>query len=224
MQDSFQASQLKSGRASNHNTQLVWGFTLVEIAVVIGITAVLTAILVVYTSSSKAQIIFFKEQSLLVKSVLRAKAFAIESFQPKQDPGIPSSRETICGWGVYFDTAPNANGRYQYLIFRDVSVNSSCLFPDTDGVWSGSSETFEVFELDPAVKVSCLSYEQTTGSPCGAGTTQSAFNLVFVPPEPKVVFAPSMLQGDAEAVVRLELADGSRGSDIRIGLNGQINF
>ncbi len=213
---------------SRRNARLVGGFTLIEIAVTIGITAVLTTILIVYSGSSKKQVIFFKEQALLVKSVLRAREFALEAFQPSQDPGVPSTRETICGWGFYADINSNAN---EYIIFRDLSV-TGCSSGGNDlaytpGGVGGKSEAFEIFAIDPAAKISCISYVKTPGDPCEDGIPppqNKGLSVIFIPPDPQIGFDPQMPPSFTEAVVRLELADGSRKSDIRVGLNGQVNF
>lgn len=189
------------------------GFTLVEAVVVIGIAVVLTGILTVYTRNSEKQIVFMKEQSLLVSSLLRAKAFSLETFQTGLNPGLEPSGEKICGWGVHFDR--NAG---QYSIFRDLPQSGNCeVNPKYD-----SGEDFEIFNLDRRSEIACLALNQNVSGTCNIGGPASV-DVIFIPPDPITKFHPPGL-GLKEAVIVLKLNDGSREATIRVNNFGQITF
>jgi len=186
-----------------------FGFTLVEAVVVVGIMVILTATLLGYTRTSEQQVVFFKEQSLLINALLRAKAFSIETFQPGLNPG----GERICGWGVHFDKVSG-----EYVIYRDIPpINqpNPCDQMNTGNYTSGRAGNFEVFKLNGAIlKISDLR----------SGLANPAtLDVFFKPPEPSVLFHPDPgSSGDAE--IKLELIDGTRAISIKVNRAGQVTF
>lgn len=82
------------------------GFTLVEIAIVISITAILSAILLGYNRSSERQIFLYTDQAKVASFLNRAKAFALERRL--------TGPEEVCAFGVHF-TAPR-----QMTLFKDL--------------------------------------------------------------------------------------------------------
>ena len=197
------------------------GFSLIESIVVIAVAVILTSIVVVYTRLSENQIIFFKEQSLLVSSILRAKAFSIETFQPEIQPGLDTSiTSKICGWGIYFE-------KNSYVIFRDIAQGQSNLdCANANNQYNGPNEKFEEFILPRQVEIKCMALVSNQTSDCANANNQvSRANVIFIPPEPKVVFTtvPGNFSG-SELVIDLELSDGARKSVIRISNAGQVSF
>jgi len=204
------------------------GFTLVEAIVVIGIMVILTAILLGYSRNSEKQIIFFKEESLLIGSILRAKGFAIETFQPEINPGVSLPSRIICGWGVNFDRINN-----KYTVFADLAPpGGGPQNPCQDilgnplasvGIYNSVGETFDVFELNSdIIAISCLSLNPNPTSPgtnC-TGPGPSSLDITFIPPDPQVSFQPTPTA--KEAMIKLRLSDGSRCSIIKVNTGGRI--
>jgi len=200
----------------NADKKLSKGFSLIEALVVVGVTVVLATILFTYTRSSEGQVVFFKEQSLLVSSILRTKAFAIETFQPELQPpgsGFPLPAERVCAWGVSFDK--NAG---TFTIFQDTKSGAGASCPGN--LQYTPTEEFETFTLDSRVKIQCIG---TTSSAGGACVPKPNLDVIFTPPDPTVDFTPS-LPADVEAVVVLELANGTRTTTIRVGKGGQVTM
>lgn len=112
------------------------GFTLIELIVVIGILSVLSASLVTYSRAGEKQIVFSKEQSILVSSVFRAKNLAISTYGAN---GADS-----CGYGLHFEPP------YEFTVFNDKASNGSCA---NSGEYSGSHEDVEKIKLDSSVKI-----------------------------------------------------------------------
>ncbi len=197
------------------------GFSLVEALVVVSITVILSGILIVHSRTSERQIIFFREQSILVSAVLRAKAFSIETFQPDLQPGLTPPTDRICGWGIYFD-----KDAAQVIIFNDIASAvgaSDCASANQMyNFGAGSDEKFETITLDPAVAIDCIGVNPGVGQSCSSNSSVLVLNVTFVPPDPTVVFKP--LSG-AEAVIVLKLSDPAqpRMSTIRISQAGQVS-
>ena len=205
---------------SEDNTHLVWGFTLVEAVVVVGIAAILSSILIVYTRQGEKQVVFFKEQSLLVNSILRAKAFSIATFQPTLQPN--QNEDRICGWGVHFHKNSSS-----YLIFKDLAPGNSDCAAGANRKYNrglGLDEEFEKFSLPVAVKIECIALFDIPNQVCANSANQlNDGDVIFTPPDPTVFFFPSNAS-DKELVVNLALDDGSRKTEIRINSFGQISF
>ncbi len=188
------------------------GFTVLEMIVVLSIVIILTAILVVYTRDSEKQIIFFKEQSVLVAALLRAKSFAIETFQPTQQPGLGLPTEKVCGWGVYFNKQDQ-----NYIVFRDLAPATDCTEADSHYT-STQNEEFETFSFNQSIGFDCF---YSSASSCDSSVDDEV-SAVFIPPEPKVAFYPDSTASDL--IIVLSLKDGSRESTIRINKAGQISY
>lgn len=197
------------------------GFLLVEMIVVLSIAITLTALLSVYTRRSEDQVVFFKEQTVLVNALSRAKSFAIEAFQPELQPGLPAPQERICGWGVHFkkfnEDDPTSN---QYIIFRDLASGGICLPPQYT---PGGTEDFEIITLPPALEISCLAVSQSSAPAAPCDSPRDDLDVVYIPPDPKIVFS-TLGDDDEQAIIVLRLADGTRSSTIRVSVAGQISF
>lgn len=113
------------------------GFTVIEILVIIGVLALLSATLIPYTHTGERQIVLLKEQARIIHALSRAKYLGLGTFGKT---GVP------CGYGVHFETPRS------FLIFKDVAGNCQL----SDKRYSGASEVFESFQLEETVKFSQL--------------------------------------------------------------------
>ncbi len=108
------------------------GFSLIELIVVVGVTALLAGVLVSYNSQSRAQVALSVERAKISQVIGRARSLSISTYL--QNP-------TNCGFGVTFDLGPS---RTYGLIQFD---NTTC--SDLTG---GTITPRETFRLDPAVE------------------------------------------------------------------------
>ncbi len=160
------------------------GFTLIEVLVVVGILALLSATLIIYSHTGERQIILFKEQARIVSTISQAKSLSIATFGQVNVP---------CGYGVHFSPPKN------FLIFEDLANDCQ----DADKRWSGENETFESFQLDPAVVFENLSLT----------------DIVFIPPNPSVVITPPQDQ----STIIIKTVDGNSSTTIKVNNAGQIS-
>lgn len=161
-----------------------WGFTLVEMLVVMAVIAVVSTSLILYSRTGERQIILFKDQASIVAALSRAKSLSVATFG---QAGVP------CGYGVHFE-APR-----KFLLFKDLASDCSA----ADNIYSGPNELFESFELSQSLNFGTLTLT----------------DIVFIPPNPRVVITPS---GD-EAVINIKTVDGGSSSTIKVTSAGQIS-
>jgi len=187
---------------------------------VVGIAVVLTGILTVYTRNSEKQIVFMKEQSLLVSSLLRAKAFAIETFQTGLNPGLQPSGERICGWGVHFERNRGPNNPDRYIIFKHLAPGANTSCPPISRYTANQGEEFEILELDSRLEISCLAFDNQ----CTSGNQNSA-GVVFIPPDPITKFYnPQGQAANNELFIVLKLKGVPRETVVKVNKFGQITF
>jgi len=161
------------------------GFTVIEILVIVAVLSLLTTILLLNIRTGQNQIILFREQTKIIGILSRAKYLAISTFGRE---GVP------CGYGVHFNKTSGV-----FLIFKDLAVDCGA----SDKKYSGASEIYESYQLDPAVMFD--------------GPT--SLDVLFIPPEPLVVITPT--QDPATIVVKPIGAENQ--VFIKINSAGQIS-
>lgn len=106
-----------------HKSQARDGFTLVEILVVVSITAMLSSVLILYSRTGEKQILMFREQSKVINLITKAKSLALQTY---------IDGASACGYGIHF-TLPDT-----MILFKDQSADCTT----SDNVYSGPSEDF----------------------------------------------------------------------------------
>jgi len=84
------------------------GYTLVELLVVLGVTALLSGLLLIYSREGERVSIIMRTRAQVVSDINWAKNLAITSQA--------WNGQKTCGYGVYFDVNNN-----RYIIFADLS-------------------------------------------------------------------------------------------------------
>lgn len=144
------------------------GFTIVELLVVMGITAILFTSLVFYSRTAEKQLILFKEQMKIITALQKAKSLAIVAF---------SESQTTCGYGVNFDKTNN-----KMTIFKEqpASGNNSC--STRDHIYTSIDEFYEEIKLDNRT----IKFGNLINSDGGVFA-----DIVFISPEPIIVIDDS---------------------------------
>jgi prepilin-type N-terminal cleavage/methylation domain-containing protein len=106
------------------------GFTLIELAAVVGVIAVTTAVLLVNNHLNQLQISLTNNSASVAAAVSRAKALTLQNLN-----------DSICGYGVHFIPGVIGGVAASYEIFKDVKVNGVCdhLYTVSDVVIEGGS-------------------------------------------------------------------------------------
>jgi prepilin-type N-terminal cleavage/methylation domain-containing protein len=169
------------------------GFTLIEFLVVIATLSVLTSMLVVYSRTSEMQIKLITEQAKIIGVILRSKSLALQVFKEKESPRAP------CGYGVRFDIANR-----RYLIFKDNrDAQGKCLGNDKKYTDSNEELAGQVFVLPNGINFS---------------EPSSSFDLLFVPPDPKIYFDGQLAATDKTITIKLDNISAS----IKVNRVGQV--
>lgn len=110
----------------------IGGYTLLEILVVLAVTAILTSFIFSYSTTAREQVILSIERAKILQQILRAKSLSISTFN---NPDVP------CAWGVHLDYGAQTYALASYS-------TSTC-----GGIADVSSITAisQNFPLDPAV-------------------------------------------------------------------------
>lgn len=108
------------------------GYTLIELIIVIGITGMLSAMVILYGSVGREQIALSVEAVKIVQAISRAKSLALATYA---DPSSP------CGFGVNFDYSG-----------KKYTIRSYNTFPSCESVGGiSSSNQISEFTLSEGV-------------------------------------------------------------------------
>lgn len=173
------------------------GITLIEVLVVVGLTAFLSGMLLVYSAASRAQISLSVEVARVTQLILRAKSLTLASYTGPAGP---------CGYGVHF----NYTGAQAYALIRYATPNpSDCA--NIVSINPAYTQTIQEFFIDQRVQ-----FEE------GADRID---DVVFLPPEPEaLVSVGGVLLSSGAGNIYLRTRDLGAGATITVSTAGQVNF
>ncbi len=181
----------------NKNRKRSFGFTIIEMLVILGVLALLSGVLIVYSRSGEMASNLIRQSAKMVADINRAKNLSIttttftNSFGQNLKP---------CGYGVYFDTNSIPD---QYIIFADTS--SDCGSSLYQRVSDGSND-LEVIPILPSFSLEI-------------GNVQQIF---FLPPDPEVFFTTLDGSNINEAEIEIRSEKGAI-IGVRVNKTGQVS-
>lgn len=199
------------------NLQLVRGFTLIEILVVMFVMVILSASLIVYNSQSRLQVALMVEKAKIVQQILRAKSLAVTTRR-----GTVVS--AACGYGWHVDYA-----RREYVIFKyeDTAGLGALDCADIDPFYVSNNRNnanviIERSEFDPNLIVGVDPRFE-------AGPSSQLLDVLFVPPDPRVVLLVGTEPGNAAtssfpATVTIKTRDGGAQATVTVTKTGLVTF
>lgn len=177
------------------------GFTLVEVMVVLAVTAMLSAVILVYNASTRETLRLFTEKARMAQVIMRAKSLALSTYA--DEGGIP------CGYGVQID---RANNTYRMVGYRPRSCSdraqieiSSDAFTDVPQSTFPLPATLAFASTDP---LEDLSY------------------VLFIPPDPMILLGRedgSLIAG-GNGTIRMQVKDSATDAIIKVNAAGQVTF
>jgi type II secretory pathway pseudopilin PulG len=186
-------------------------FTLVEILVVLGITAALAGLVLTYTSASRDQVAMYVEEAKLAQTVSRAKALAITTFD---QPG--GRNEIPCGYGVHFDYAsqPQTYTLFSYKVQDCAIVNALDLSDLASGQCTSDSKACTIASAILPKNVALV-----------ASGEDPIENVLFIPPDPKTwVWYQGADATSTTGAGHIYLAAAKISVKVFVGQGGQITF
>lgn len=194
------------------------GFTLLEVIIVIAISAMLSVVALGYTAVSRNQVALSIEATRIAESILHAKDLAIATY---------NNSSSTCGYGVAIDIANNKYSLFAYnpsaAKYGRVPPPCPSLASTTAGGFSSSTEMGVYSQLawqtPVANGVRLLSN--------GAGKDLAV--VLFYPPAPATLLSSdgeSFLAGATLSTLEVSLrtVDGSASTTISVNPAGQISF
>ncbi len=101
------------GNSANNNKK---GFTLIEILIVLAITAVLSSLAIVYSHVGQNQISLSIEESKIAQLILQAKELSIATY---------GSNSNTCAYGIAFNYAiPASSSTYSLFAYNAAATSS----------------------------------------------------------------------------------------------------
>lgn len=169
------------------------GYTLVEIIIVIGITALMVGVVISYNSGGRRQVELSVERAKVSQVMYRARSLAVAMYREASPP---------CGYGVYFDYA--ATPQQYYLYAYD---DTTCSFASLAG--KRKEPPLGTYKLGSGVRF--------------ATHADSLQDVIFFPPDPRVeLWIGDNTSTTANGVLYVETTDGVASGTLKITPTGQI--
>jgi type II secretory pathway pseudopilin PulG len=184
-------------KKNKKNLKKNFGFTIIEMLVILGVLALLSGILIVYSRSGEMASNLIRQSAKMVADINRVKNLAITNTIFTDSFG---EEKRTCGYGIYFDITNEPN---QYIIFADTSFdcNTSLHQRSSDG-----SNDLDVITILPSFSLEI-------------GNVQQIF---FLPPDPEIFF--TTLDGSSIREAEIEIKSNT-GAVIGVEVNktGQVS-
>lgn len=185
------------------------GFTLIEVLIVIGISAMLAAIAIGYSGVGRNQTALSVEETKISQFILQARTLAIATY---------GNNAGACGYGVSFDPA-----KQTYSLFAYAPSLPSC--PSASTVLAGGPTSIEGAEqkyTDGTWQV-----HLGTGVVLSASGASSLDLVLFYPPDPTTFLVqlntPEVFTYETSDI-NLVTSDGMSSKTIAVNSAGQVSF
>ncbi len=178
------------------------GFTLVEVLVVIAVLGILTSISIGFSRTNAKQLAVFTERAAFVSAILRTKSLAIQTYVFPPGAAVPCGfgiHVTNTGYTIFKDSPPGSGGTTGCPGTPNAApfYGAYAVPPPPVGLSqpSQADETFSPHDLDPRLILDLCYRPSASGASvaCYSSVPSLAeFEIMFVPPEPKIYFAQAV--------------------------------
>ncbi len=179
------------------------GFTLIEVLIVVAISAMLAAITIGYNGVARNQTALSVEETKVSQFILQARALSIATY------GNPAG--SACGYGVAIDPAAKTYSLFAYVSSPPCPALQNITFDST--VHAETRYTDETWNVHPQ-----------SGISFSAASTSALSLILFYPPDPVTLLFDGSGNPISEASINLVTADGKSSRTILINSAGQLSF
>ncbi len=184
------------------------GFSVLEILVTCGVTILLTSMLILYSRTGQLQILLISERAKILGLITQAKSLSVQTLAEANPP---------CGYGVFIDAPQN-----RYLLFKNTSPigqGSVCTDIKDGSVGAYYNPTPAGSPQDVVISSSTLS----SGIKFPSATL--AYTILFIPPDPTVLFTDSIGDIASNLTITIE-TDSPTPEQTSVSINrfGQITY
>jgi prepilin-type N-terminal cleavage/methylation domain-containing protein len=198
-------------RVSRFRSRNKKGFTLVEILVVVTITALLSAYVVSYTRTGQRQITLYIEKQKIAGLILKAKSLAIESFTQVSQGNCGYGLAVNYGqrsYSIFYYATSTASSQPKYVQCPQLKISGSLVLQQV----VTSSDVMQL-NTDLAFPSSIDSFPD------------ALYYVLFVPPAPQTLIAGK--NGNIlpdSGTIYFNTSDGSASTTVTVNPAGQVNF
>lgn len=176
------------------------GFTLIEVVIVVGISVLLTSVVLTYSSSGRDQVYLGIQKAQVAQIISKAKSLTVSTYN---QPDVP------CGYGVWFDYE-NANPKYEIFRYKISPCPSFGDLKNSGIVHGVGYEVQSKYTLPPNLKFKI-------------GTPDQIDTIFFMPPDPKTLMWNNGGSEDSGGIY-LETRNESASAKVEVNSGGQITF
>ena len=176
-----------------------YGFTLVELLVVMSLTMILTGGLLFYNRTSENQLILYREDARIIGALQQAKTMTFGIFAEKN--------QLICGYGVHFEKSGSIT------VFRSLSPTASSTCFDANKIYNTPNA-----KCDSVSAPECVS--QTALDKTVQFSDLPLNDIVFIPPDPVVIINND--SSVAKSYIKIKQVGGILEKEIDVNNFGQI--
>ena len=187
-------------------------FTLVELLVVVAISALLSTLAITYSSVGRNAVSLSVESAKIAEFILQAKQLSISTY---------TGASLSCGYGVVFNIAAQTYSIFAYApsgVFSCRQLPASSI--GSRGIGSGEEQLYT-----PGTWRVHLSSGVVLRSP--SPQVNNLVTVLFYPPAPTVFLSNdgmAFASTTATLTVNLVTADGKNSAVISVNPEGQVNF
>ena len=183
------------------------GFTLIEILIVVAISAMLAAISIGYSGIERDQTALSVEETEMSQFILNARSLAIATYS--------NTAGSACGYGVVFDRVGETYSIFAYV--PNQGSPSSC--PSASDITSAPPISDRARYTDETWQV-----HPRNGIIFSASGTSTLSMVLFYPPDPTTLLFDTSGNPMSQGSVGLITADGRVSGAISVNSTGQVSF
>lgn len=194
---------------SDKNFRAAQGFTLIEVLIVIAITALLASFIIIYGSTAREQTSLFVEEAKIMNLILQAKSLSVTTLASSTGAVI----ELPCAYGFEVDYANNTYSIVAYV--KDFS--GQCLASGGLDGGTGNLDTSRIVYLPNEVFTPENNLTLVKNS-------DSLDDVLFRPPEPTTYLFPTAPAAPVlpSRKIYIQSANGATSGVILVSEAGQV--